>query len=129
LGATSRAAPEEDEQELKDTGEMSRKTFVFPDGRIGKATKKLLLKHNLLLAAQETNILPGLHSALVSIPKLADAGYTTVLTKNGAAIYNDNSTAITASNPLILESDWCQHTGMCRLDLDLKTPNLHKPAE
>jgi hypothetical protein len=44
------------------------------------------------------NIVPGLHSALVSVPKLADAGCTTVLTKDGKAIYNDNTKAITASN-------------------------------
>ncbi len=50
------------------------------------------------------NIVPGLHSALVSIPKLVDTGYTTVLTKDGAAIYDDNNTAITASNPSILGS-------------------------
>ena len=30
------------------------------------------------------NIVPGLHSALISIPKLADAGYTTVFSKDGA---------------------------------------------
>jgi hypothetical protein len=41
----------------------------------------MLLKHNLCLATQEMNIVPGLHSALVSIPKLVDAGYTTVLSK------------------------------------------------
>jgi hypothetical protein len=75
------------------------------------------------------NIVPGLHSALVSIPKLADAGYTTVLTKDGAAIYDDNTTAITVSNPPILESDWCQHTGMWRLNLDPKNPNLHNTDE
>jgi hypothetical protein len=44
------------------------------------------------------NIVPGLHSALVSIPKLADAGYTTVLNKNGAAIYDDETTKITATS-------------------------------
>jgi hypothetical protein len=58
------------------------------------------------------DIVPDLHLALVSVPKLVDAGYTTVLTKDGAAIYNDNTAAITASNPSILKSDWCQHTGM-----------------
>jgi hypothetical protein len=35
------------------------------------------------IAAQEMNIVPGLHSALVCISKLADTGYTTVLTKDG----------------------------------------------
>ncbi len=45
LGATSGAAPEEDKQDLDNTGEMSRKTFMFLDGWTGKATKKMLLKH------------------------------------------------------------------------------------
>ncbi len=71
---------------------------MFPDGRTGKATKKMLLKHNLWMAAWEMNIVPGLHLALVSIPKLADAGYMMILTKHGATIYDDNTTSITASN-------------------------------
>jgi hypothetical protein len=129
LGATSRAAPEEHKQDLDITGKMSRKTFMFPDGRTGKATKKTFLKHNLRIAAQEIIIVPGLHSALVSVHKLADAGYMTVLTKNGAAIYNDNTTAITASNLPILESDWCQHTGMWRLNLDRENTNTCSPDE
>jgi hypothetical protein len=113
LGATSGAAPEEDKQDFDDTGKMSRKTFMFPNEQTRKATKKILLKHNLqIIAAQEMNIVPGLHLALVSVPKLTDAGYTTVLPKNSAANYNDNTTAITASNPPILKFNWCQHTGM-----------------
>ena len=47
LGATSGAAPVEDEPDLADTGQPSRKTFMLPDGSTGKATKKMLLKHNL----------------------------------------------------------------------------------
>jgi hypothetical protein len=85
--ATPGAAPEEDAPDLDDTGQPSQKTFMFPDRRTGKATKKMLPKHNFHLAAREMNIVPGLHSALISIPKLADAGYTTVFNKNGAAIY------------------------------------------
>jgi hypothetical protein len=52
-GATSGAALEEDEQDLDDTGKMSRKTFMFPDRQTRKATKKMLLKHNLQIAAQK----------------------------------------------------------------------------
>jgi hypothetical protein len=47
LGATSGVAPEEDEQDLNDTSKMSRKIYMFPDGGTQKATKKMLLKHNL----------------------------------------------------------------------------------
>ncbi len=46
LGATSGVPTEEDKQDLDNTGKMSRKTFMFPDGHTGKATKKMLLKHN-----------------------------------------------------------------------------------
>jgi len=38
-GATSGAAPEGDKPDLLDTGQPSRKTFMFPNGRTGKATK------------------------------------------------------------------------------------------
>jgi hypothetical protein len=104
-GATSGAAPEEDAPDLDDTRQPSQKTFMFPDGCTGKATKKMLLKHNLRLATREMKIVPGLHSALVSIPKLADAGYTTFFNKNGAAIYDDKTTTFTATNPPVLESE------------------------
>jgi len=127
LGATSRAAPEEDKQDLDNTSEMSRKTFMFPDRQTGKAAKKMLLKHNLRKQAREMNTLPSLHSALVSVPMLADTGYMTVITKNSAATYNYNTTAITASTLPVLESDWCQHTGMWRLNLDPKNTNTHSP--
>ncbi len=65
--------------------------------------------------------------ALVSLPKLADAGYTMVLLKDGATIYDDNTTAITVSNRPILESNWCQHTKIWRLNLNPKNPNTHSP--
>jgi hypothetical protein len=39
-GANSGAAPEEDALDLDNTGQPSQKTFMFPDGRTGQATKK-----------------------------------------------------------------------------------------
>ncbi len=93
---------------------------MFLDGRTGKAAKKMLLKHNLRLAARDMNIVPGLHLALVSIPKLADAGYTTVFNKDGEAIYND-ITKITATSPPVLESERCEHMGMWKLDFNSAT--------
>jgi hypothetical protein len=51
-GATSGAAPEEDALDLDNTGQPSQKTFMFPDRCTGKVTKKMLLKHNLRLAAR-----------------------------------------------------------------------------
>jgi hypothetical protein len=110
-GVTSGAAPEENEDAFEDTGKLSKKTFMFPDKRTNKATNKMRLKHKLCPAAREMNIVPKLHSTLVSVPKLADAGYTTVFSKEGAAIYNDHTTTITANKPPVLEADRCN---LCR---------------
>jgi hypothetical protein len=52
---------------------------------------------------------------------LADAGYTTVFNKHGAAIYDDETTKITTTSPPILESECCEHTGMWRLGLNPTT--------
>lgn len=117
-GATSGAAPEEDEECFVDTGEASTKTFMFPDKRTNKATKRMLTKHNLRPAAREMNIVPGLHSTLISVPKLADAGYTTVFNKAGAMIYDDYTTKISASNPPVLDAARCESTGLWKLPLD-----------
>jgi hypothetical protein len=102
-GATSGAAPKEDEDAFEDTGELSKKTFMFPDKRTKKATKKMRLKHKLHPATREMNIVPRLLLTLVSVPKLVDAGYTTVFSKKRAAIYDDCTTTITANKPPILK--------------------------
>ncbi len=116
-GVTSGAAPEEDEDAFEDTGKLSKKMFLFPDKCTNKTVKKMRLKHTLCPAAREMNIVPGLHSTLVSVPKLADAGYTTVFSKEGAAIYDDHTTIITANKPPILEADRCDLTGLWKLPL------------
>jgi hypothetical protein len=108
-GATSGATPEKDEDAFKDTGELSKKTFMFPDKRTNKVTKKMRLKHKLCPAAREM--------ILVSVPKLADAGYTTVFSNNGAAIYDDHTTTITANKPPVLEANRWDLTGLWKLPL------------
>jgi hypothetical protein len=115
--AMSGAAPEEDGDAFEDTGKLSKKTFMFPDKCTNKGTKKMHLKHKLCPAAREMNIVPGLHSTLVSIPKLADAGYTTVFSKEGATIYDNHTMTITANNPPILEANRCDLTGLWKLPL------------
>jgi hypothetical protein len=129
-GATSGAAPEEDEECFVDTGEASTKTFMFPDKRTNKATKRMLTKHNLCPAAREMNIVPGLHSTLISVPKLADAGYTMVFSKAGVAIYDDYTTTILASNPPVLDANRCDRTGLWKLPLDdnIKETDMNLPT-
>ncbi len=85
---------------------------MFPNKCTNKATKKMRLKHKLCPAAREMNIVPGLYSTLVSVPKLVDAGYTTVFSKEGVAIYDDHTTTIIADKPPVLEADRCDLTGL-----------------
>jgi hypothetical protein len=44
-------------------------------------------------------IIPRMQTSSVSIPKLADAGYTTVLRGTRADIYNDKTTIVVATKP------------------------------
>jgi hypothetical protein len=91
-GATTGTALEEDKEALEDTGMTSSKTFMFPDKQTRKATKTVLLKHKLCPTAREMNIVPGPHSTLVSVPKLAEAGYTTIFEHDKATIYDATKT-------------------------------------
>jgi hypothetical protein len=90
---------------------------MFPDKCANIATKKMHLKHKFCPAAREMNIVPGLHSTLVSVPKLADAGYTTVFSKKEGVIYDDHTTTITADKPHVLEANRCNLTGFWKLPL------------
>jgi hypothetical protein len=96
-GATSGAAAEHDTHTMEDTGEPSAKVFMLPDKSTICATRKMLLKHNLRRSAREMNVVPGLHTTLVSIPKFADADYITVFDKNTAKIYDATTTTLAAS--------------------------------
>ncbi len=66
-------SPEEDKDTLEDKGKLSKKMFMFPDKRTSKATNKMHLRHKLYPEAQEMNIVLGLHSTQISVPKLTDA--------------------------------------------------------
>jgi hypothetical protein len=103
-GATSGVAPEEEEEALEETGMTSSKTFMFLDKQTRRATITMLLKHKLCPTAREMNIVPGLHSTLISVSKLADAGYTTIFEHDMATIYDATTTTIQANNQPILEA-------------------------
>ncbi len=64
------------------------------------------------------NIVPGLHSTLISVPKLADADYTTVFEKGKATIYDALTTRIMADQPSILDAPRCKLTGLWELPLE-----------
>ncbi len=74
--------------------------------------KKMHPKHKLHETAKEINIAPRLHSTLISVPKLADADYTTVFKKDKATIYNATTTSISTTLPPVLEAHRCKLTGV-----------------
>ena len=82
----------------------------------------MLLRQPLREEAREVNIVPGLHSTLISVPKLADSDYITVFDKRMATIYDATTTDITATNPSILEAPRCNATGLWKHPLENNQP-------
>jgi hypothetical protein len=91
---------------------------MFPNNTKQKATKKMHLKHNIRQEAKEMNIIPGLHAPLVSVPKLADAGYITVFKKSIANVYDKATTTVTEPNNPVLQAPRCQMTGLWKMRLE-----------
>jgi hypothetical protein len=83
-----------------------------------RATQNMLLKHKLREGAREINVVPGLYSTLVSIPKMANTDYIAVFDKHKATIDDVTTTTITALANPIVASTQCQTTGLWKLDLD-----------
>jgi hypothetical protein len=73
-GCTLGARAEKDVDCFYDIGLLSRKVFMLPDKSKITATKKTQLKHNLWAGASEMNIVPNLHTTLISVPKMAEHG-------------------------------------------------------
>jgi hypothetical protein len=124
-GATSGATAKRDIEALENTGQPPTKVFMLPDKSKIRATQKMLLKHKLWEGAREMNVVPGLHSTLISIPKMAKADYIAVFNKHKATIYDTSTTTITAlANPIVV-LPWCQTTGLWKLDLNAAVHETH----
>ncbi len=96
-GCTSGAGAQQDIDCFNDTGEPSSKVFMLPNKTKIRATKKMTLQHNLRGKAGEMNIIPNLHSTLISVPKMADHDYIAVFDKKEARIYDGTTTKISAN--------------------------------
>jgi hypothetical protein len=120
-GATSGAGQPEDADIFEYTGQPSTKVFMLPDKSRVRAAHKMLLKHKLRDGAWEMNIVPGLHSTLVSVPKIVDEDSIVVFDKNLAKTYNATITMITAMTEPVLEAPRCTLTGLWLMPLETKT--------
>jgi hypothetical protein len=65
------------------------------------------------------NIVPNLHSTLISVPKMADHGYIAVFDKNEARIYDWTTTTIMALEEPIIVAPRCEDMGLWKMELDL----------
>ena len=86
--ATSGVAAVADIKDLVPTGKQSNKVFIIPNSEAMPATEMYKLGYELRDPATEMNVVPGVHSSLISACKFADADYITVLEKNGLKIYD-----------------------------------------
>jgi hypothetical protein len=77
------------------------------------------LKHKLRAGAGEMNIIPNLHSTLISVPKMADHGYIAVFDEIEARIYDGTTTTIRALEEPIIVAPQCKDTGLWKRELDL----------
>jgi hypothetical protein len=112
-GCTFDAGAKNDADCFHDTGLPSEKVFMLLDKTKIKATNKIRLKHNLWHKASKMNIMPNLHSTLISVPKMADADYVTVFDKKEARMYNASTTIVSATkDPILvmLPGDWTVET-------------------
>jgi hypothetical protein len=111
-GCTLGAGAEMDMELFHDTGLPSKKIFMLPDKTKIPATKMMCLKHNLRTGAGEMNIVPNLHSSLISVPKMAEHGYIAVFDKKEARIYDGTTTTITTSGEPIIVAPRCDDMGL-----------------
>jgi hypothetical protein len=78
----------------------------------------MLLKHKIRDGAREMNIVPGLHSTLVSVPKMVDEDYIVVFDKKSAKTYDATTTTISASEKPVLEAPRCTSTSLWLMPLE-----------
>ena len=103
------------------TGQKSSKTVRMPNGQTLSTSFKALLPNKLLNPqARECDILPGLqHSSLVSVGKLADAGYCTIFMpgNQGVQVFNGNNVKVNVSGDAVLRG-WRDPQGLWRVPMD-----------
>ena len=54
-------------------------------------TERIKLAHELRAPSDEVDIVPGVHSTLLSGVKFSDSDYVTMLDKEGIIIYDENN--------------------------------------
>ena len=102
------------------TGEKSNKIVRVPNGQSMIASEKAMLPNKKLRdEARECDILPGLHKdSLISVGKLADAGYYTIFMpgNQGVQVIDGTKTKMCLPGEAILRG-WRDHQGLWRVPI------------
>jgi hypothetical protein len=95
----------------------SNKVVTLPNGEKIKASHTVHLPFDMLSdAARQAHVLPNLRTnLLVSVPKLADAGYTTIFHPHGegVTVHKSENILIQSHNSPVLQG-WRDDTGLWR---------------
>ena len=65
------------------------------------------------------NIVPNLHSTLISVPKLAEHGYSVVFNKKEGKIYDGTTTTVMTLGEPIINAPRCEDMGLWKTNLNL----------
>ena len=90
-----------------------------------KATDIIKYPFKLREEARRVDIDPNLQSDLMSIDKMADAGYLTIFDGEEVKIYDMNNTTYTVSRGSVLRGWRCSETGLWRIPLVENVTNLN----
>ena len=122
-GAASGVTNEQDAKVMQDTNKMTNKTFLMPNNTKAQATDVKKLRWPPMSTATEMNVGPGLHTTLVSVPKMADANYVTVFDRTKARVYDGTKVKLQVKEKTILEGYRCPATGLWRVPLKSHVTN------
>ena len=124
LACTLGVVTKEDQKHLTDIYEILTEEFTWPQGDIAKATKKMEMNIEMHIVALKMNVVPGLESTLVSICKMTEADYITVLDKSKAKIYDGHTVKNTVLEEAMLKGCWrCKRTSLWRVPVQKKMVN------
>ena len=102
------------------TGQPSDKVVGMPDGHVIQTTEKALLPQTQLRSeARDCDILPSLsHNSLISVGKLADAGYVTLFMPggDGVEVYDERDIKFVVSGEAVLRG-WRDKDGLWRVPM------------
>ena len=119
-GATSHFVQSTDD--LPYSGQ-SQKLVQLPDGSNIRASHKVRLPFTTISdTAREAHVLPSLKgNSLLSVPVLAQQGYTTIFHAGdkGVEVYNDTKVTVTSTSEPVLQG-WQEQLGLWRMGYHVK---------